>query len=349
MQRITDIQRSPATVLSILATMVALSLTACKPGAAVEEQKVVTEVPVSVGKVTRTTLQTRIEAYGLVEPEPAGGGLPAGSSRLSAPASGVVMSVPAKEGAHVEAGTVIVQLDDRLARSTLALAEQQFERQNKLRAVEGTSEKSVQEAAQQLAAARTQLALLQLATPLAGIVARINVQPGQTIDMNTVAAEVVALDRLVATVNVPAAEAALLRTGQPAEIFLGSAEQSTAAGRVSFVSPQIDPKTGTALVRLAFSNGGTLIPGQLVRARIVSGEHARRLAVPFESIVTDADGQSVVAILEGDKAIQKPVKVGVRDGGLVEIEGEGLKEGDTVVTIGAYGLPKETKVKIATP
>jgi hypothetical protein len=43
------------------------------------------------------------------------------------------------------------------------------------------------------------------------------------------------------------------------------------------------------------------------------------------------------------------VKAGLRDGDLIEVDAEGLKEGDTIVTVGAYGLPKETKVKIAKP
>ena len=71
--------------------------------------------------------------------------------------------------------------------------------------------------------------------------------------------------------------------------------------------------------------------------------------MPVESVVTDVEGHSVIAVVEGDKAAQKPVKAGVRDGGLVEVEGEGLKEGDTVVTVGAYGLPKETKVRVLKP
>jgi hypothetical protein len=31
---------------------------------------------------------------------------------------------------------------------------------------------------------------------------------------------------------------------------------------------------------------------------------------------------------------------------MIEVEAEGLEEGTTIVTVGAYGLPKETKVKI---
>jgi len=44
--------------------------------------------------------------------------------------------------------------------------------------------------------------------------------------------------------------------------------------------------------------------------------------------------------------VQRPVKVGLRDGELVEIEGDSLREGMTVVTEGAYGLPKETRVRV---
>jgi hypothetical protein len=54
-------------------------------------------------------------------------------------------------------------------------------------------------------------------------------------------------------------------------------------------------------------------------------------------------------VVEGDVAKQRAVKVGLRDGGLVEVEGEGLSEGATVVTQGSYALPKETKVRILNP
>jgi membrane fusion protein (multidrug efflux system) len=342
-------KRNPLSVFATLAAMGALSLAGCKPGGAEEEQKVVTEVAVKVAKVTRTTLRAHVEVYGAVEPEPAGGGKPGGAARLAAPVAGVVMAVPAKEGERVEAGAVIVKLDDRLALSSLALAEQQFERQKKLRIFEGTSEKAFQEANQQLAAARAQLALVQLTTPLSGVVARINVQPGQAVDINTIVAEVVDLSRLVVTASVAGDEAARLKAGQPAELFIDSADKPVATGTVSFVSPQLDPKTGAALVRLALSKDAGLRPGQFIRARIVTEERAGRLAVPRESIVTDVEGHSVIAVVEGDKAVQKPVKVGVRDGDLVEVEAEGLQEGDTVVTVGAYGLPKETKVRVLKP
>jgi membrane fusion protein (multidrug efflux system) len=339
-------QQKLRSAFATLAVVGAVSLTGCKPAETAEEPATVTEVSVHAGQVQRATLHTYVEAYGSVEPEPAGGGQPAGKARLAAPVAGVVLAIPAKEGERVEAGAVVVKLDDRLALANLAFAEQQFERQKKLLALEGASEKTFQEASQQLAAARAQLAFLQLTTPITGTVASIAVQPGQVVDMNTVVAEIVDLDRLIVTVNIPTDETTSLKVGQPAVFFTNGNEDSPTPGKVYFISPQIDPKTGTTLVRLTIAAGAGFRPGQLVRARIVTEERTDRLVVPVASVVTDVEGHSVIAVVTGDTAKQQPVMIGVRDRGLVEVEGGGLKEGDMVVAAGAYGLPEQTKVKI---
>lgn len=352
---------NPRLILSgVLAVLMSALLSGCNPGGSKEEAQAPTEVAVHVGKVTRVTLRARVDAYGTVEAEPAGGGKPAGAARLSAPAAGIVMAVPVKEGERVEAGAVIVKLDDRVAlaqvekaRHAAQFGEQQMARQNKLKAVEGTSEKLLQEATQQLAAAQSelaaaqaQLALVQLTSPLAGIVARINVQPGQTAEPNTVVAEVIDPARLVATVNLPVAEAALLKAGQLAELLVERDAKAAAQGKVLYVSPQVDAKTATVLVRVSVPADSGLRSGQFVHVRVITEEHAGKLAVPREAVYTDHDGQSTLAIVEGDVAKQKTVKAGLRDGGLVEVEGEGVTEGATVVTLGSYALPKETKVRI---
>lgn len=325
-----------------------------------EEAKAPTEVAVQVGKVTRVTVRARVDAYGTVEGEPAGGGKPAGAARLSAPAAGIVLAVPVREGDRVDAGTVVVRLDDRpalaqveKARHAVEFAEQQMARQTKLKTVEGTSEKALQEAAQQLAsakadlaAAQAQLAQVQLASPIAGIVARIHVQPGQTVEPNTVVAEVIDPARLVATVHVPAAEAARLKAGQPAELLLERSTSLAGLGKVLYVSPLVDEKTATVLVRASVPPEAGLRAGQFVHVRVITEERAGRLAVPREAVYTDHDGQSTLSIVEGDVARQRAVKVGLRDGELVEVEGEGVSEGATVVTSGSYALPQETKVRI---
>jgi membrane fusion protein (multidrug efflux system) len=85
--------------------------------------------------------------------------------------------------------------------------------------------------------------------------------------------------------------------------------------------------------------------GQFVKGRIVVEELPQRLAVPLISVVQQ-DGKSVIALVEGDTAKQREVSTGLQDGELIEIQGDGLREGMTVVTQGAYGLPPETRIHI---
>lgn len=303
-----------------------------------------TDVPVHVAKITRATLRGYVTAYGTVEPEPAGE-RPAASAHVSAFVPGVVTQVKCVEGQGVEKGVVLFQLDARAADVAVDFAEKTLERQRKLVQVEGTSQKALQEAEQQLAAARAQQALLRVQAPLAGTVVRVNVKPGEAVDLTSVLAEVVDLDRLVVSANVPSPELAALKLGQPVEV-LADKTVSPVTGTLTFIGSEVDPKTGSALVRAGLPAHSGLRPGQFVTARIVSVEHKDRLAVPVESVVKDAEGSTVISLVQGDQATQKAVRAGLRDGGLIEVEADGLEPGMTVVTQGAYALPKETKVRV---
>jgi multidrug efflux pump subunit AcrA (membrane-fusion protein) len=136
------------------------------------EKKPETEVPVHVGKIKRVTLRGYVTAYGMVEAEPAGE-RPAASARVAPSVPGVVTEVKCVEGQRVEKGALLFQLDSRATDVTAAFAEKSLERQKKLVQVDGTSQKALQEAEQQLAAARAQQALLRVQAPLAGTVVRV--------------------------------------------------------------------------------------------------------------------------------------------------------------------------------
>src|SRR5262249_57978529 len=115
---------------------------------------------------------------------------------------------------------------------------------------------------------------------------------------------------------------------------------------IAFVGLDIDRKNDSGFVRVSLPAKSGLALGQFVRLRIVVEEHKDHLVVPKESVVRNAEGKSVVVGFLGEKAVMKEVRVGLREGDLVEIEGDELDEGDSVVTQGAYGLPGEAKVRI---
>ena len=168
-----------------------------KPGE--DEAKVETDVAVHVGKITRATLRAYVTAYGVIEPE-FPGERPAASARVAASVPGVVAAVKVAEGQRVEKGTVLFQLDSRAAdvavdkaRKAVEFSEKTWERQRKLMQVEGTSQKLLLEAEQALAAARNDLAaaqiqqaLLRVEAPLSGTLVRLNVKPGEAVDLTTV-------------------------------------------------------------------------------------------------------------------------------------------------------------------
>lgn len=313
-------------------------------GDEVAEPEPTTEVAVRVGKITRTTLRVYVTAYGVVAPAPAGAN-PAASTAVAPSVAGVVVAVNCVEGQPVGKGELLFQLDSRAADVAVDFAEKAVERERRLLQIEGTSEKVLQAAEQQLDAARVQQALLRVESPLAGTVTRVNVKAGEAVDLTTVMAQIVDLDRLVVSAQVPSAELTALEVGRPVEVVL-SAAASTLSGTLSFVSPQVDARTGTAEVRVALPSGSRLRPGQFATIRIVSTEHADTLAVPIESVAKDEDGASVVSIVEGDTAIRKQVSTGLRDGGLIEVAADGLQADQTVVTEGAYALPAETKIRV---
>jgi RND family efflux transporter MFP subunit len=207
---------------------------------------------------------------------------------------------------------------------------------------------------------------------------KINVNPGEAIEAATVLAEIVDLDRLVVTATIPAAELRFLKLGLPVDIIAsesgGDADEKKPeneakkgddagandekdekktegdkgwilAGRLAFLGFQVDTRNDTVGVRVAIPKDAGLRPGQHVRLRVVVEQHDDRLAVPKESIYRGDDG-AVVSVVVGDKATQQAVRVGLKENGLVEVSGEGLKQGLTVVTAGAYALPKETKIRV---
>jgi len=276
-------------------------------------------------------LRAYVTAYGAVE------AAPKAVARVGVGAPGVVTTVSCVEGQRVDAGALLFELDSRAVEVALTFAERTLERQKKLFQAEGTSQKLLQDAEQQVASARAQQALLQIHSPIAGVVTKVNVKAGEAADLTTVLAEVVDLDRLVVSVNVPSAELAGLKAGQPVEV--ASADSTNAVTTtLAFASPQVDAKTGSGVARASLPPNCGLRLGQFVKARVVSEERKDCLAAPAASVAKDPTGATFIALVEGEKATLKPVKAGLRDGDLVEIEGEGVELDKTVVTDGAYGL-----------
>lgn len=288
-----------------------------------------TEVAVQVGKISLATLRHGVTAYGTVEPEPGVAGKAPASARIASPVAAIVSEVNCFEGQQVEKGQTLFTL-------------------NNIRKPDGSIEQ----------------ALLKITAPLSGTVVYVNVKPGEVTDPETLTplVEVVDLNRLIIAANVPSSQMPAVKLGQKVEIIPQQGENQdtfatseTAAanpapvaltGTVTLVEDRVDPKTGMGPVDISVPVEARLRPGQFVRVRIITEERPDCLTVPSRSIVKNQSGEWVIYLVSGKQAIQQPVKVGFREGDMVQVHSLILQPGDKVVTTGAYGLPEKTKIRI---
>ncbi len=289
-------------------------------------------VTVETGVIKRMTLHRYVDGYGTIEPAPATADEASAGGPLSAPTAGVVARVAVVAGQEVKTGDVLVELNS--ATATFAYAKAEVERQKQLLEDQNTSLKNLQDA-------EAQLASLQIVAPISGTVTRVSARAGAAVDVNTVLVEVVDLSRLAVSAQIPASQAKDLKTGEEVQILSDPAVTTA----LSYVSPAVDPNDGTVLARAALPTDSGLRPGQFVSLRIVTATRTNSLAAPEESVVTGEDGKSFIVAAKGDEAARVLVTAGVRENGWVEIEGEGLKEGDSIVTTGAYGFPDKAKIR----
>lgn len=296
-----------------------------------EEQKPEAVAPVRVTTITKRTLRGYAVLYGNVEPAPTA------SARLAPSVPGVISAVHCVEGQRVEKGALLFQLDSRAAALAVDFAAKAFERQQKLAQAEAASQKVLQESEQQLAAARAQMAFLEIRAPFAGTVAKVNVKNGEAADLAAILAELIDTDRLVVTCNVSSSDLGKIKVGQAGEIAIPDTTNSLSSS-VMFISPQVDSKTDTGVARLSLPGDSGFRSGQFVKARVVTAEHKDCLAVPLASVAKDSSGGTFIALIEDEKAVLKPVKTGLREGNWVEVEGDGVEADKAVVTEGAYGL-----------
>jgi membrane fusion protein (multidrug efflux system) len=331
-----------------------------------DEPEVATEVAVQTGNIIKTALHRYVMAYGVVEPEPATGGRASASSKIAAPVMGLLSQVYCEEGQQVKKGDLLFTLDTRStdtliakAEVTVEFAQKNFARKKQLSATDNVSRKLYDEAEQLLKSARkdllsaqTQRELLQIKAPLSGTVTIIHFKIGEAVNLNTVLAEVLDLKRLDIAIRVPAQEATALELKQPVDINTTSTAIWNNAnipigqrGAVIFIGSQIDPLTDTLLVRASLGRDSNLRPGQFVSIRILVEERPERLAVPVESVVTK-EQTSVISVIENNNAKQTVIKTGLRDGNLIEVVGENIREAMAIVTQGAYGLPAETRIRV---
>jgi RND family efflux transporter MFP subunit len=128
-------------------------------------------------------------------------------------------------------------------------------------------------------------------------------------------------------------------------VHLVSNPEIETAGKVRYVSPQADPATRTYTVRVSLPDAP---PQMRLGANVVGTvtlDQGQTVSIPGSALF-QKDGKPAVWLVEKDKTVQlKPITVQRYQGDSVVV-GEGLAQGDVVVTAGVQKLLPGQKVAL---
>lgn len=172
--------------------------------------------------------------------------------------------------------------------------------------------------------------------PRDGIVDTLTAQPGDLIAAGATVARIGDGRAMQARIGLEPRDVLVVAAGAIASVsVLGDASQSI-EGRVTAVERRVDKNSSltAALVSLPATAG--VIPGVPVSGKIVVSTRPQALVVPRAAILYDGSDTSVF-VVEAGHAHRRAVRTGVIDEAGAEVL-DGLKRGDSVVTVGNHEL-----------
>jgi HlyD family secretion protein len=194
--------------------------------------------------------------------------------------------------------------------------------------------------------AAAQLSYSEIRSPIDGVVAERPLYPGETASAGMPLLVVMDTSSVIARAHIPQAETTALKVGDDATITAPGG--TPVNGKVTLVSPALDANSTTDEVWVAAPNpNGSLRVGTTVTVQMVARTVNDVIVVPTAALLKTPEGATTVLVAGADgRAHQVAVETGIRQGDRVQIT-KGLAGGEKVITTGAYGLPDNTKVKIA--
>lgn len=243
------------------------------------------------------------------------------------------------------------------------LGQQDFSSQatvDKARASMEQAQASVDAAKANIEIATINLGYTTVLAPFDGIVTRHLADVGQLVGHNqpTTLATIVQMNPIYAYFNIGenqvlrikdalAAQGRTIEQVKEIEIDVGlqnEGDEYPHKGRLDYVSPEVDPSTGTLLVRGVFENAKlSLLPGLFVRVRIPAQKIPDAYLVPDTSIGTAQQGKYVLVVNKDNVVEQKIVTTGQQVGEMRVVE-SGLTADDRVVTGGIQRAAPGSKV-----
>lgn len=323
-----------------------------RPGAAPAGPRSMGPTPVEVAEARVDTIVDAITATGQIEAVQA--------VELRPDVDGRLVSMFVREGATVAAGQPLFKVDDAELKAQVAraeadrdLAEQALARTKQLMAEKAAAMADVERAEAAARGARAQLDLLSLRlertvvrAPWAGVAGARFVSIGDYVTQNSRLITLQTVNPQRAAFQVPERYAEQLKVGQTVVFRVAALASKDFTGRVDFVDPKVELPARTITVKALVANPRReLQTGMFIEARLETARRNQAVLVPEEAILSLPNG-NFVWVAKGDTPERRPVQLGSRTRGFVEVL-TGLEAGESVVIAGAERLTPVSKIRIA--
>jgi membrane fusion protein, multidrug efflux system len=281
------------------------------------------------------------------------------SVQITSEIAGRIAEANFLEGGLVNAGDVLVKLDDALAQAEVAdakarfdLAEANNDRAKQLSRTGNVTEKAIDEAAANYEIARAALELQRvrlskhvITAPFPGRVGLRRVSPGSFIAAGTPIVNLEKIDFLKVDFKLPEQFLTSVNVGQSLDVMVDAHPGKTFTGEIYAIDPQVDVNGRALALRARLPNPDlALRPGLFARV-VVRGKQTREVVLAPESAIVPRGGETFVFRIEGGKAVEAKVKLGERRGAEVEIL-EGLTPNTQLVTAGQLKLRNGAPVEV---
>lgn len=301
-------------------------------------------LPVEIAAVAQGLISDRFEAVGSLE---AGDAID-----VVAEIDAIVLSLPFREGAAVNAGDVLAQLDDATLRAeatrAAALRDQTRVTYERVKTVVEQNAGAPQDlddalaalkvAEANLAVAEARLAKTRIAAPFAGVVGSRRVSPGAFLRAGQAITALSRIDEIKVIFWVPERYVPDLQRGVRVHTSTTAYPGYELDGDIDVVEPALDPVLRSVRIVARVGNpGGKFRPGMSANVAVILSERPQALTVPAEAVFVEGD-QALVYALKPDSTVTRvPVTLGTRSADVVEVVA-GLDPGMQVVRAGHQKL-----------
>jgi RND family efflux transporter MFP subunit len=178
-----------------------------------------------------------------------------------------------------------------------------------------------------------------LTAPIAGVIVQADITAGQQVDTTTPLFTIADLSTVWVEAPIFEGDLARIERNSEATIRSVSDEGTVWTGKPIYAGEVVDPLKRTANLLYAVDNAaGRLKLGMSVSAAVPVGPEKQVVMVPEAALVENGGGKGVVYVRQSPTLFaEKEVTIGMRQDGLVAVEGE-VKEGDDIVVVGAPEL-----------